>query len=220
MSFAVEQGRTGVPFPEREEITMTIVVADISMSLDGFVTGPNAGPKNGLGDGGEPIHAWVFSGDPVNEAFLADATERSGAVVMGRNLFDVVDGPDGWNDEMGYGAGRAGRPLFFVVTHQRPASVRLDLDFTFVTGGVAAAIGAARAACPAGKDVVIMGGGDVVRQAIDRGVIDQLRIHLSPIVMGSGTPLFGAIGRRQFRQTDVQVSADAVHLTYEAVSTT
>src|SRR3954454_14878538 len=156
---------------------MPNVVADISMSLDGFVTGPRAGPKSGLGDGGETIHNWVFSGDPVDEELLAAGTELSGAVIMGRNLFDVIDGPDGWNDDMGYGAKHAGRPPFFVVTHQRPASVRLSLDFTFVTDGVAAAVEAARLKCPAGKSVVVMGGGDVVRQAIDAGVLDELRLH-------------------------------------------
>src|SRR4051812_49020051 len=106
---------------------MPKVLADISMSLDGFVTGPGAGPASGLGAGGEPIHNWVFSGDPVDEALLAGATEHSGAVIMGRNLFDVIDGPDGWNDEMGYGAQHAAQPPFFVVTHRPPASVRLGL---------------------------------------------------------------------------------------------
>ena len=105
-----------------------------------------------------PLHDWVFKGDAVDEGVLATATERSGAVVMGRNLFDVVDAPDGWSDDMGYGAHHVGRPPFFVVTHQRPADVRLGLDFTFVSAGVAAAVDAARSTCPADKDVVIMGG--------------------------------------------------------------
>jgi dihydrofolate reductase len=114
---------------------------------------------------------------------------------------------------MGYGAQHAAQPHFFVLTHRPPASVRLDLDFTFVTGGVEAAIAAARAVCPADKNVVVMGGGDVVRQAIDAGVLDELRIHLSPIIMGSGTPLFANVQRHEFRQTDVRVSASATHLT-------
>src|SRR5258708_856169 len=150
---------------------MPNVLADITMSLDGFVTGPGAGPHSGLGEGGEPIHHWVFSGDPVDEAVLGGATEHSGAVIMGRNLFDVIDGPDGWNAEMGYGAHHAAQPRFFVVTHRPPASVRLGLDFTFVTDGVAAAVEAARLVCPADKSVVVMGGGDVVRQAIDSGLL-------------------------------------------------
>jgi dihydrofolate reductase len=194
---------------------MARVVADISMSLDGFVTGPHAGPANGLGDGGGPIHDWVFSEDAVDRAVLAEATERSGAVVMGRNLFDVVDSPDGWTDDMGYGAHHAKRPPFFVVTHRPPDVVRLSLDFTFVTDGVAAAVDAARTVCPSDRDVVVMGGGDVVHQAIEGHLVDELRIHLSPIVMGSGTPLFGNATRQQLRQQRVRVSSDATHLTYE-----
>jgi dihydrofolate reductase len=193
---------------------MTNVIADITMSLDGFVTGPNAGPKAGLGDDGMPLHDWVFKGHEVDEAVLAKATQRSGAVVMGRKLFDVVDGPDGWSDEIGYGAHNVGRPPFFVVTHKPPAQVRLSLDFTFVTEGVAGAIHAARAVCPPDKDVVVMGGGNVIAQAIGQGVVDDVMLHVSPIVMGAGTPLWAGVTRRQLRQTDVRVSPYATHITY------
>ena len=199
---------------------MTKVVADITMSLDGFVTGPNAGPKAGLGDDGMPLHDWVFNGHDVDEAVLANATQRSGAVVMGRNLFDVVDGPDGWSDEIGYGAHHVGRPSFFVVTHTPPAQVRLNLDFTFVTEGVAPALDAARDVCPPDKDVVIMGGGNVIAQAIDHGLVDEMVLHVSPIVMGAGTPLWPGVARRQLRQTDVRVSPYATHITYALTEST
>ncbi|HEX9994943.1 MAG TPA: hypothetical protein VGB14_18605, partial [Acidimicrobiales bacterium] len=120
---------------------MTRVIADISISLDGFVTGPDPSNEQGLGAGGEALHEWALaSDDEVDAAVLREAVERSGAVIMGRRLFDIVDGPGGWNDEMGYGAGLAATPPFFVVTHSPPAQVRLDLRFTFVTGGVAAAV--------------------------------------------------------------------------------
>jgi dihydrofolate reductase len=193
---------------------MTKVIADITMSLDGFVTGPNAGPKAGLGEDGMPLHDWVFNGHEVDEAVLASATQRSGAVVMGRNLFDVVDGPDGWSDEIGYGAHNVGRPPFFVVTHDPPAQVRLNLDFRFVTEGVERALVAARAVCPSDKDVVIMGGGSVIAQALDHGLVDEIVLHVSPIVMGAGTPLWVGVARRQLRQTDVRVSPYATHITY------
>src|SRR3954452_17656934 len=138
---------------------MTKVVADISMSLDGFVTGPGPDLEHGLGRGGEPLHTWATaSDDPIDAAVLRDATERSGAVVMGRRLFDIIDGPHGWNDEMGYGAQHAATPAFFVVSHSKPESIRLALDFTFVTDGLASAIGLAKAAAGT-KDVVVMGGG-------------------------------------------------------------
>jgi dihydrofolate reductase len=198
---------------------MTKVIADITMSLDGFVTGPNAGPEAGLGDDGMALHDWVFNGHEVDEAVLANATQRSGAVVMGRNLFDVVDGPGGWSDEIGYGAHNVGRPPFFVVTHNPPAQVRLSLDFTFVPEGVAHAVDAARAVCPPDKDVVIMGGGNVIAQAIDQGLADEIVLHVSPIVMGAGTPLWAGVARRQLRQTDVRVSPYATHITYAPADT-
>jgi dihydrofolate reductase len=192
---------------------MTRVVADITMSLDGYVTGPDAGPQAGLGRGGEPLHAWVFSGDEVDADILREGAERAGAVVMGRNLFDVVDGPDGWNDDMGFGAGHAARPRFFVVTHEPPASVRLGLDITFVTDGVEAAVTRAREAA-GDRDVVVMGGGDVVGQTIDQGLADEIVLHVSPIVLGGGTPLFARTGRRELAQRSVRVSPHATHITY------
>jgi dihydrofolate reductase len=195
---------------------VTRVVADITMSLDGFVTGPGAGPQHGLGIGGEPLHTWVMEPDDVDTEVLTEATEMSGAVVMGRRLFDVIDGPDGWSDEMGYGAGLAATPPFVVVTHAPPANVRLGLNFTFVTDGVAAAIDHARQAA-GGKAVFVMGGGDVIRQCVDAGLADELRIHLAPIVLGVGTPLFHGAGRRELVQRSVRVSRNATHLLYDVV---
>jgi dihydrofolate reductase len=196
---------------------VTRVVADITISLDGYVTGPNADPQNGLGDAGEPLHTWVMEPDVIDTEVLGEATERSGAVVMGRRLFDVIDGPDGWNDEMGYGAGLAATPPFIVLTHAPPRKVRLDLRFAFVTDGVDAAVEQARTAAGE-KDVVVMGGGDVIRQCLDAGLVDELHIHLSPIVLGGGTPLFAGSGRHELVQRSVRVSTNATHLVYEVRS--
>lgn len=194
---------------------MTRVVADISMSLDGYVTGPDPGPQHGLGTGGEALHTWaVESTSDVDADVLRESTEASGAVVMGRRLFDVVDAPHGWNDDMGYGAGLAATPPFFVVTHSPPQHVRLGLRFTFVTEGIAAAIDLARAAAGE-KDVIVMGGADVVRQCVDLGLADELRIHLAPVILGAGTPLFAGSARRHLVQRSVRVSPTATHLTYE-----
>jgi dihydrofolate reductase len=196
---------------------MSKVVADISMSLDGFVTGPDAGPERGLGRGGEPLHTWaIASRDEVDAAVLREATESSGAVIMGRRLFDVIDGPHGWNDEMGYGAELAATPPFFVVTHAAPEQVRLGLRFTFVEDGLAAAIEQARAAAGP-KDVVVMGGGDVVRQCVELGLAEELHIHLSPIVLGAGTPLFQGGTRRELVQRSVRSSSTATHLIYDVL---
>jgi dihydrofolate reductase len=192
---------------------MTTVVADISVSLDGFVTGPDAGPDNGLGTGGEPLHTWVLeSDDPLDAEILATSTERSGAVVMGRNLFDVIDAPSGWSDDMGYGAQHAARPPFFVVTHKPPTDVRLGLDFRFVPD-VPTAIEQAKAVA-GDKDVFVMGG-EIIRQSVDAGLVDELVLHLSPVVLGAGTPLFVHAARRELVQREVRPSRTAVHLTYD-----
>jgi dihydrofolate reductase len=193
---------------------MTKIVADITMSLDGFVTGPNAGPDHGLGIGGEPLHAWVTESDnEIDAQVLREAVEATGAVVLGRRLFDVVDGPNGWNEDMGYGAGYAATPPMFVVTHRAPDSVRLASQFSFVTDGLEAAIDQARAAAR-DKNVVVMGGGHVIRQSVESRLIDELRLHLSPLVLGSGTPLFDGGQPTQFIQESVRVSPFATHLTY------
>jgi len=197
---------------------MPKVIADITMSLDGFVTGAGADDQHGLGDAPE-LHTWVMEQDAVDTEILEQATAESGAVVMGRRLFDVVDGPDGWNQDMGYGADQTGTPPFFVVTHSPPREVRLERDlgmrFTFVSDLVTA-IDRARSAATHG-DVVIMGGGDIIGQALEQGLADELRLHLAPMVLGRGTPLFKAETRQMYRQREVRPSRNAVHLTYERV---
>ena len=189
------------------------VVADITMSLDGYVTGPKPDLEHGLGHGGEPLHDWVMKGDPVDAAILQRAVDRSGAVVMGRRTFDLVDGPQGWSDEMGYGAQHAATPPIFVVTHEAPTSWRLGDRFRFTTGGVSDAIGEASAAA-GDKDVVIMGGGDVIRQALDEGLLDELVLHIAPMVVGDGAPLFDGVQLRELQQVSVEVSPYATHVTY------
>ena len=191
---------------------MSKVIADITTSLDGYVTGPS-------GDVDE-LHAWVTDQDPVDTEILERATAETGAVVMGRRLFDIVDGPNGWTKDMGYGAQQAGTPPFFVVTHSAPQHVRLERElemrFTFVDD-LTAAVDQARTATTDGH-VVIMGGGDVIGQALEQGLVDELRLHLAPILLGGGTPLFRAGTRQRYRQRDVRPSSNAVHLTYERVT--
>ena len=195
---------------------MSKVIADITMSLDGYVTGEGSDPQHGLGDA-EELHAWVMDQDPVDTEILERSAAETGAVVMGRRLFDVIDGPDGWSAEMGYGAQFAGAPPYFVVTHSPPPDVRLERDlglrFTFADG-VEAAVEQARAAATEGH-VVIMGGGDVIAQAIEQGLVEELRLHVAPMLLGGGTPLFRAGTRQLYRQRDVRPSRNAVHVVYE-----
>jgi dihydrofolate reductase len=204
---------------------MTRIIADISVSLDGFVTGPDPGPDNGLGTGGEALHTWAFSDDPDDRRVLREGTARSGAVVLGRRLFDVVDGPGGWNDETGYGAREVGKPAFVVVTSSPPESVRLtDLEWTFVTTGLSDAVTTARKRAEAASsdlgedlDVVLMGGGATVGSAVVAGLVDVLSLHLAPVVLGAGTPLFTGGAPRTLVQRSVTATSTATHLTYDVV---
>lgn len=197
---------------------MSTVVADISMSLDGYVTGPHPGSESGLGRGGEAIHQWVFQShsSPQDRQFLEASAEATGTVIMGRRTFDVIDGPNGWDDQVSYAYDHQtpSRPPVFVVTHQVPQQSRLIEGFTFVTDGLEAAVTAARAAAGAGE-TVIMGGAEMIGQALAGGLVGQLRIHLSPVLMGSGTRLFDLVGERLLlTQADVVVTPNATHLTY------
>ena len=100
-------------------------------------------------------------------------------------LFDIIDAPSGWNDEMGYGADLAAQPPLLVVTRTPPDKVRLADRTTFVVDGIASAVAKGIAMAEA-RDVVIMGGGETIRRAIEAGVVDELRLHLSPVLLGGG----------------------------------
>jgi dihydrofolate reductase len=202
---------------------MTRIIADISVSLDGFVAGPDAGPDHGLGTGGEALHRWAFSDDPDDRRVLREGTARSGAVVLGRHLFDVVDGPKGWDDTTGYGAGEVGRPAFVVVTSSPPESVRTThLDWTFVTTGLRDAVTTARERAEAASsdsgqdlDVILMGGGATIGSALDAGLVDALTLHLAPIVLGAGTPVFSGGAPRTLVQRSVISTSTVTHLSYD-----
>jgi len=198
------------------------VVVDISMSLDGYVTAPDAGPEHGLGVGGEPLHAWVTDQrTPRDAEILRTSFADTGAVIMGRRLFDVVDGPSGWNDEVGYGhdQDQTAAPPVFVVTHARPEKVRLGDRFRFVTDGLGSAVDQARAAA-GGKDVVIMGGGSIAHAFLRAGLVDILKIHLAPIILGGGTSLFpeGMPDSLRLEPIESVSTPAAEHLTYRVIS--
>jgi dihydrofolate reductase len=169
---------------------MTKVLAGITTSVDGYITGPNDGPGKGLGEGGERLHYWVFGGpwtydsDPKGEpsgedaAWLEETVSRVGAVVSGRWTYEAARH---WGDENPWGL-----PLF-IVTH-RPEEEPPGGAFTFVAG-VDNAIEEAREAA-GGKDVLLMGGAGVIRQALEAGLVDELTIIIAPVVLGDGKRLF------------------------------
>lgn len=188
---------------------MSKVIADITMSLDGYVS-PPAGSV-------DELQNWVMNQDPVDADVLDRATAATGAVVMGRRLFDIVDAPGVWTSEMAYGARPPGPQPFFVVTHTTPGNVRLTrelgMQFSFVHD-LCSAVQQARSAATGGH-VVIMGGGDVIGQSVELDLVDELHLHLAPMLLGGGTPLFRDGTPRTYCQREVRASTNAVHLIYE-----
>jgi dihydrofolate reductase len=189
------------------------VLLDITMSLDGFVTGPGADLTHGLGIGGEPLHDWITADqtDADREAFERTST-GIGAVLMGRRTFDLIDGPQGWSVDGFSGE----RPALFVVTSNPPSRVRLDGWFEFVPDGIRPALKLARDAAGV-KDVMIMGGGHLCRQYLYAGLVDELRVHVAPIVLGDGTPLFERTTLTPIRLVPRGSTStpNATHLTYD-----
>jgi dihydrofolate reductase len=169
---------------------MTKVLAGITTSIDGFVAGPDDGPGVGLGRGGERLHYWVFGGpwtydnEPEGEPtgddadWLAEAMSTVGAVVSGRWTYEAAEH---WGDQNPWGL------PFFIVTH-RPEEEPEGGQFTFVSGVEEAVERAVEAA--GGKDVHVMGGADVIRQALEAGLVDELSIIIAPVVLGGGKRLF------------------------------
>jgi dihydrofolate reductase len=169
---------------------MAKVVAGITTSVDGYVTGPNDGPGKGLGDGGERLHYWVFGGpwsyddetrgEPTGEdaAWLAEVTSRVGAVVGGRWTYEAARH---WGDQNPWGL------PFFIVTH-RPEEEPEGGQFTFVSGVEAAVERALESA--GDKDVHVMGGAEIIRQVLEAGIVDELSIIIAPVVLGGGKRLF------------------------------
>jgi dihydrofolate reductase len=169
---------------------MTKVIAGITTSVDGYITGPDDGPDKGLGEGGERLHYWVFGGpwsyddEPTGEpkgedaAWLEEVSSKVGAVVGGRWTYEAARH---WGDKNPWGI------PFFIVTH-RPKEEPEGGEFTFVDG-IEAAVERAREAA-GDKDVHLMGGADVIRQALTAGLVDELSIIVAPVILGDGKRLF------------------------------
>ncbi len=194
---------------------MTKETAGITTSLDGYITGPNDGPGCGLGEGGERLHYWVFGGpwtyehEPEGEAtgadkeFLDEASGRLGAVGGGRNTYEAAEA---WG-----GSNPWGLP-FFIVTH-RPEEQPAGADFTFVNG-LDEAIARAREAA-GDKEVNVMGGADVIRQALRAGHIEELSISIAPVVLGAAKRLFDGFDTNvSLEPMKVLQSPFATHITY------
>ncbi|CAN5664087.1 dihydrofolate reductase family protein [soil metagenome] len=199
---------------------MAEVIVDISMTLDGFVTGPDPDEAHGLGVGGEPIHHWAMEHrTDADQAVLDRSIAATGVVIMGRRLFDVIDGPHGWDDEVGYGGEhpQADGPPVIVVTHQAPGHVRLGDRFSFATDGIHDAIARAKTVAAAtDQDVVVMGGAGVIQSVLTAGLADQFWIHLAPVLFGAGTRLFDQlpVDVTELTPIDTTSTPHATHLRY------
>lgn len=191
---------------------MAKVFADQSMSLDGFSTGPNVGVGNGMGDGGELLHDWMGwegDGDEINAGVRDELFQGSGAVVMGRRMFDL--GVEPWGENPPF------HMPVFVVTHRAVAPVVKEggTTYTFVTGGIAAALARAKETA-GGKDVAVIGGANVIRQFAEAGLLDELRLHLAHVLLGDGTRLFDRIDPQRVtpERSRVVDAPGATHLTF------
>jgi dihydrofolate reductase len=189
------------------------VVCEISMSLDGFITGPNVRAGNGMGDGGERLHDWRFDAKTETDTAIVDEIyATTGAVVLGRRMFDV--GFEPWGDPPPFGM-----PVF-VVTHEErePLPMQGGTTYTFVTDGIDAALALARAAA-GGKNVGIWGGANIIRQVLQAGLLDEMQIHLIPILLSNGTRLFEDLDPEgiELRRTSSVETPGATHFQFEVV---
>jgi dihydrofolate reductase len=197
---------------------MAKVIAGITTSLDGYITGPNDRLGAGLGDGGERLHEWVFGGSwtydgprgspaAVDQDYLDEVFSSGGAWIVGRTMHDVADG---WGDDPGFGV-----PVFVVTHRRRETVVKGNTSFEFVTGGIDDALARARAAA-AGKNVIVMGGADLLRQYLAAGLVDEFTLTIAPVLLGAGKRLFDGISRTdiRFERTGVIESPFATHLRF------
>ena len=192
---------------------MSKVITGMSMSLDGFVTGPNVTREHQLGEGGEVLHRWLAEPDPRDEAVLAGMGEHAGAIIMGRRSYDLAEGDGGWDD-----GGPAGQVPNFVLTHNAPPpeTVRAPSVFTFVTDGIHSAVEQAKAV--AGDNVVGVHGASATQQCLAAGLMDEIQVHLAPVLLGSGTRLFDHLGGQfQLERTDVVDTPNATHLRFRVI---
>ncbi len=187
---------------------MALVICDMSMSLDGFVTGPNDSRDNPFGDGAATLHDWLsVAATDDDTALLREALDETGAIVMGRTSFDKNAGDGGWGDS----GPHADTPCF-VVTHRAPTGSPSPV-FTFVTDGVVSAIEQAKAV--AGQKAVGLFGATVLQQALPLGLVDEIRVHVNPMLLGGGTRLFGGLDSAvHLERTRVVATPAATHLYY------
>jgi dihydrofolate reductase len=204
----------------------------ISVSLDGFVAGPNQSVENPLGEGGEQLHEWAFKleafrrphgeeGGEVNAstALMEEALANVGATVMGRNMFGGGPGP--WGDWNGWwGEDPPFHHPVFVLTHhpREPLEMEGGTTFDFVTEGVERAVEVAMEAA-GGRDVAVGGGAETIRECLAAGLLDDLQLNVVPVLLGGGAPLFEGLDQAglELEQIGAVDAPGVAHLSYRVV---
>jgi dihydrofolate reductase len=193
----------------REE-SMAEVYFDVSMSMDGFITGPDEGVAKPLGDDAGRLHDWMFDARTDADAEILDELyARTGAILMGRRTFDV--GVEPWGDPPPF------RMPVFVITHemQDPIPKQGGTTYTFVIDGIGAGLDLAKTAA-GDKDVGIWGGAKITQQYLTAGMVDEMQVHLIPILLGDGVRLFENLGpeRIELTRTRTIETPSATHLRF------
>jgi dihydrofolate reductase len=210
---------------------MSLVTNQISISLDGFVAGPNQSVENPIGEGGLRLHEWAFKtrswreqqglqgGEHGPDSEVVDEVVRDvGAYIMGRRMFGGGDGP--WDETWRgwWGEDPPYHTPVFVLTHQprEPLPMQGGTTFRFVTDGIESALEQARAAA-GDKDVVIAGGASTVRQYLAAGLLDELYLHIVPVVLGAGERLLQDVGDPRLEPVEVVAGPAVTHVKYRVV---
>jgi dihydrofolate reductase len=193
---------------------MTKVTCDSGVSLDGFSAGPDQSLDDPLGKGAERIHRWMFEEPEANKA-ERDAIVEAGAYIMGRHMFCPdrgewdLDWRGWWGEDPPYHA-----PVFVLGHRERePLEMEGGTTFHFVTDGVEAAMERAKEAA-GDRTVSIAGGASTVQQYLRAGLIDELRLHIAPVILGSGERLLDGVGDLKLEQLAVTSSQLVTHITY------
>jgi dihydrofolate reductase len=210
---------------------MSSVTCQISISLDGFVAGPNQSIDNPIGEGGMRLHEWAFAtaswreqhgldgGEPNADADVVDEVVQGvGAYIMGRKMFGGGDGPwdetwtGWWGEDPPYHV-----PVYVLTHHPRePLAMQGGTTFTFVTDGIESALEQAQTAA-GDKDIAIAGGASAVQQYLAAGLLDELYLHIVPIVLGSGERLLENVGDPTLEPVKVIASPAVTHVKYRVV---
>ncbi|AYY12180.1 dihydrofolate reductase [Actinobacteria bacterium YIM 96077] len=195
---------------------MSKVIVDISMSLDGYMSASQVSPDEPMGEDGQRLHAWAFNGnDERNFEALANAVGGVGAIITGRRTYELsvpwwgLDGPSG-----------SRRTPVFVLTRSVPQNVPDGGVYTFVNTGIDQALTEARTAADT-ADVCVMGGADVIQQFIRAGLVDELSIHMAPVLLGGGIRLFEnhVANHVGLESISTITTAEATHLRFRVLNT-